>query len=85
MKTTDFVTLLQNEFILPRDPHLADRFAALLEENYLPRETTTQEPSAVDPTQELLGGDSASWSDTDMVKAQDDTASEYDSEGNRIA
>ena len=36
MKTSEFVQLLQNELILPRDPHLADRFAALLEENYEP-------------------------------------------------
>jgi hypothetical protein len=61
MKTSEFVQLLQNEFILPRDPHLADRFAALLEENYepvAPKEPTSadgvnivpQDPSVTDPT-----------------------------------
>ena len=61
MKTSEFVQLLQNELILPRDPHLADRFAALLEENFepvLPIEPTPadgvniapQEPSGADPT-----------------------------------
>ena len=60
MKTSEFVQLLQNELILPRDPHLADRFAALLEENYepvAPKEPTPedgvnivpQEPSVTDP------------------------------------
>ena len=60
MKTSEFVQLLQNELILPRDPHLADRFAALLEENYepvAPKEPTpadgvniVEEPSVADPT-----------------------------------
>ena len=61
MKTSEFVQLLKNELILPRDPHLADRFAALLEENYepvAPKEPTPedgvnivpQEPSVADPT-----------------------------------
>ena len=61
MKTSEFVQLLQNELILPRDPHLADRFAALLEENYepvAPKAPTPedgvnivpQEPSVTDPT-----------------------------------
>jgi hypothetical protein len=61
MKTSEFVQLLQNELILPRDPHLADRFAALLDENYepvAPKEPTPadgvnivpQEPSVADPT-----------------------------------
>ena len=60
MKTSEFVQLLKNELILPRDPHLADRFAALLEENYepvAPKEPTpadgvniVEEPSVADPT-----------------------------------
>ena len=60
MKTSEFVQLLQNELILPRDPHLADRFAALLDENYepvAPKEPTpadgvnvVEEPSVADPT-----------------------------------
>ena len=61
MKTSEFVQLLQNEMILPRDPHLADRFSALLEENYEPVEPkeptpadgvniVLQEPSVADPT-----------------------------------
>ena len=36
MTTGKFITLLQNELILPRDPHTADRFSALLEEHYVP-------------------------------------------------
>ena len=36
MKTSEFAQLLQNEMILPRDPHLVARFIALLDENYSP-------------------------------------------------
>ena len=46
MKTSEFVQLLQNELILPRDPHLVDRFAALLDENYesiAPKEPTPED------------------------------------------
>ena len=60
MKVNEFAQLLQNELILPRDPHLADRFAALLDENYepvAPKEPTpadgvnvVEEPSVADPT-----------------------------------
>ena len=46
MKTSEFVQLLQNELILPRDPHLADRFAALLDENYEP--VAPKEPTPAD-------------------------------------
>jgi hypothetical protein len=63
MKTSEFVQLLQNELILPRDPHLADRFAALLDENYEPVapiepmpadgvNIVPQEPRVADPTLE---------------------------------
>ena len=31
------MALLQNELILPRDPHLAQRLAVLLEENFEPK------------------------------------------------
>lgn len=37
MKTSDFVKILQDELILQRDPHIAERFAALLDEYYVPR------------------------------------------------
>ena len=35
MKSSEFAQLLQNELILPRDPHLVARFEALLAENFL--------------------------------------------------
>ena len=34
MRTSKFAQLLQNELILPRDPHLVARFEALLAENF---------------------------------------------------
>ena len=52
MKTSEFVQLLQNELILSRDPHLADRFAALLDENYAP--VAPQEPTAADGVNVVL-------------------------------
>jgi hypothetical protein len=52
MKTSEFVQLLQNELILPRDPHLADRFAALLDENYEP--VAPQKPTAADGVNVVL-------------------------------
>ena len=42
MQTSEFVKLLQNELILQRDPHIADRFAALLDEHF--EERPPQEP-----------------------------------------
>ena len=35
MTSSKFAQLLQNELILPRDPHLVARFEALLAENFL--------------------------------------------------
>jgi hypothetical protein len=63
LKTSDFVTLLQNEFVLSRDPHVVSRFVELLEENFGPKHPNTgfpdlatheQEPSVSDPTAESL-------------------------------
>lgn len=42
MQTSEFVKLLQNELILQRDPHIVDRFAALLDEHF--EERPPQEP-----------------------------------------
>ena len=54
MKTSEFVQLLQNELILPRDPHLADRFAALLEENYEPAgKAMEEEANAIQESEAL--------------------------------
>jgi hypothetical protein len=64
MKTSEFVQLLQNELILPRDPHVVSRFVELLEENFLPKPpnvgfpdlaTREQEPSVSDPTTQPSG------------------------------
>jgi len=72
------VTLLQNELILPRDPHLAQRLVVLLEENFEPKPVSeianlpsdgvsvtaeTQEPSAADPT--LTSSETSSEPDLD--------------------
>ena len=54
MKTSEFVQLLQNELILPRDPHLADRFAALLDENYEP--VAPKQPTPADGVNIVLQG-----------------------------
>lgn len=54
MKTSEFVQLLQNELILPRDPHLADRFAALLDENYEP--VAPKQPTPADGVNIVLHG-----------------------------
>lgn len=57
------MTLLQNEFVLSRDPHVVSRFVELLEENFGPKHPNTgfpdlatheQEPSVSDPTAESL-------------------------------
>ena len=60
MTSSKFAQLLQNELILPRDPHLVARFIALLDEYFAtadPLEPTAadgvnvvlQEPSVADP------------------------------------
>jgi len=46
MTSSKFAQLLQNELILPRDPHLVARFEALLAENYEP--VAPKEPTPAD-------------------------------------
>jgi hypothetical protein len=57
MKTSEFVQLLKNELILPLDPHLADRLAALLEENYepiAPKESTPEDGVNIVPQKPIF-------------------------------
>jgi hypothetical protein len=58
MKTNEFAQLLQNELILPRDPHLVARFIALLDEYFAeaaPLEPTAQDGVSVDLVQNTVG------------------------------
>ena len=51
MTVNEFAQLLQNEMILPRDPHLVARFIALLDEYFAsadPLEPTAQDGVSVD-------------------------------------
>jgi hypothetical protein len=58
MKVNEFAQLLQNELILPRDPHLVARFIALLDEYFAeaaPLEPTAQDGVSVDLVQNTVG------------------------------
>jgi hypothetical protein len=48
MTTSEFVTLLQNELVLQRDPHTGERFAALLEEYYVAKSPSDVRPNVDD-------------------------------------
>jgi hypothetical protein len=48
MTTNEFVTLLQNELVLQRDPHTGERFAALLEEYYVAKSPLDVRPNVDD-------------------------------------
>jgi hypothetical protein len=67
MKTSEFSQLLQNEMILPRDPHLVDRFTALLDENF--EAIPPKEPSPEDGVNVVLQEPSADCSTSGMHSA----------------
>ena len=58
MTVNEFAQLLQNELILPRDPHLVARFIALLDEYFAsaaPLEPTAQDGVNVDLVPNIVG------------------------------